>query len=210
MDSNCGLNANEIGWLPGEVLMINPNSKAPQVITPASLPQHMVTYPASLLALQKELQGYSGSRQGEGSKGNVSPELYDASIWQSQYQTRLRTRLLSEPIQRLAQMVFYIDAHYKQVADKVAVPERGDLNFVDWEPISPGDMPGYDAYLDEGSLRTMSASAMRSVVAALGKAQMLPNEYVLDALDIPNAKELAETKMRELELAAMGKVKRPR
>lgn len=208
MDSNCGLDPNGIGWLPGEILMINPQSKEPKVLAPAPLPQHMVSYPASLLALQKELQGYSQSRQGQQGAGNVSPDLFDATLYQSQTQTRLRTRMMAESIQRLAQMVFYIDGRYKGMADKIAVPERGELKYVDWQPIESLDR--YDAILDDASLRVMSASAMRSVVSALAKAKMLPTEYILEALDVPNAKDLAEANMKELELAAMGKLKRPR
>jgi hypothetical protein len=208
LETNCGLDPQAIGWLPGEILMINPNSKPPVVLNPQSLPQHMMTFPASLLALQDELQGFSKGRQGQQGAGNISPDLFDASLWQSQYQTRLRARLLAESLQRLAQIVFYVDARYKGIADKMAVPDKGDLSYVEWSPIA--NYSDYDAFLDEGSLRVMSASAMRSVVAALGKAGMLPTSAVLEAADIPNASELAEQKNRELELAAMAKIKRPR
>lgn len=209
MDSNCGLDPSAIGWIPGEVLMINPNSKPPQVISPQPLPQHMIQYPASLLALQKELQGHTQARQGQPGAGNLSPELYDASIHQAQTSTRLRTRLLAETLQRLAQIVFYVDARYRNIADTIAVPIRGDLEHIEWQPIDDS-FDDYDTMLDEGSLKIMSASALKSVVAALAKAQMLPTSFVLDAFDIPNAKEVSEEKLRELELAAMGKLKRPR
>jgi hypothetical protein len=48
------------------------------------------------------------------------------------------------------------------------------------------------------------------VVSALAKAKMVPTEYVLETLDLPGAKELAESNIRELELAALSKLKRPR
>jgi hypothetical protein len=208
IETNTGIDPQAIGWLPGEVLMINAGSKPPVMVSPQGLPQQTFQFPAALLALQKELQGFSGARQGEQGAGNVSPDLFDASLFQSQYQTRLRTRLMAESIQRLAQIIFYVEARYKGIADRLPVPDKGELKYVGWEPIQSLD--SYDAYLDEGSLRVMSASAMRSVVGALAKAKMLPTSYILETLDIPNAKELAEENMRELELAAMSRLKKSR
>jgi hypothetical protein len=208
-EENTGLDPNSIGWLPGEVLVIHNNSKPPTVINPQALPQHMVTVPASLFALQKELQGFSEARQGQSGGGNVSPDLFDATLWQSHYQTRLRGRLLSEPLQRLAQTVFYIDARYKSVADRVPSMERGELSNAEWEPIGDS-MNKYDAHLDPGSLQVMSAGAMRSVVGALAKAKLLPTKYILESYGLPQAAELAEEATRELELGALAKTKKPR
>ena len=71
-------------------------------------------------------------------------------------------------------------------------------------------MDEYDAYLDPGSLRVISAGALRSVVSALAKAKMVPTKYVLETLDLPQADQLAEENIRELELQSMAKLKRPR
>ena len=65
-------------------------------------------------------------------------------------------------------------------------------------------------YLDEGSLSVLSGAALKSVVATMAKANMLPTEYVLETFDVPNAKELAEQKMQELELASLSRLKKPR
>lgn len=207
--NNTGLDPQGIGWLPGEVLMINQGSDPPQVIAPVALPQHMLTLPASLLSLQKELQGFSSARQGQQGSGNVSADLFDAAIWQSQPLTRLRGRLLAESIQRLASIVFYVEARYKNIADKRFMGiEKGEADYASWNPIE--SMDSYDAHLDEGSLRVLSGAALKSVVATLAKAQLLPTEFILDTFDIPNSKEVAEDKMRELELSALARVKRPR
>ena len=208
--ANTGLDPNAIGWMPGEVLVINQGSDPPQVIQPGPLPQHMLTLPATLLALQKELQGFSEARQGQSGGGNVSPDLFDATLWQSHYQTRLRGRLLAESLQRLAQIVFYVDARYKNIADRVPAMERGELSQTNWEPIKPESMDDYDAHLDPGSLKVMSAGAMRSVVAALAKSGMIPTKTVLETFDLPQASELAEENLREKEIAAMGKLRKPR
>jgi hypothetical protein len=207
--NNTGLDPQGIGWLPGEVLMINQGSDPPQVIAPVALPQHMMTLPAALLSLQKELQGYSQARQGNPGNGNVSADLFDAALWQSQPLTRLRGRLLAESIQRLASIVFYVEGRYKSISDQRFIGiEKDEAAYAKWSPMN--SMDKYDAYLDEGSLRVLSGAALKSVVATMAKANMLPTEYVLETFDVPNAKELAEQKMQELELASLSRLKKPR
>jgi hypothetical protein len=207
---NTGLDPNSIGWLPGEVLVIKNNSDPPTVVPITPMPQHMITVPASLFALQKELQGFSEARQGQSGGGNVSPDLFDATLWQSHYQTRLRGRLLSESLQRLAQIVFYTDARYKNIKDRVFVPNEGDMSTADWEPIDSASMDKYDAHLDPGSLKVVSAGAMRSVVMALSKTGMIPTKTVLETFDIPNSGEIAEENIQEKGLAALGKLRKPK
>jgi hypothetical protein len=212
LDQRTGLDPNNIGWLPGEVLLINQGAPPPTVSQIQPLPQHMMTLPASLLALQKELQGFSEARQGQSGGGNVSSDLFDATLWQSHYQTRLRGRLLAESLQRLAQIVFYVDARYKSIADRVFVPNQGkdESSVAEWEPIGAESMDKYDAHLDPGSLKVVSGGAMRSVVSALAKAQLLPTKYVLNAFDLPAADEIAEEQTKQLELGAMARLRKPR
>lgn len=207
--SNSGLDPQAIGWLPGEVLMINPGSEPPQVISPQPLPQHMITVPASLLALQKELQGYTQARQGNPGAGNISVDLFDATMYASQAMTRLRARMLAESIQRLAQMVFYVQGRYSQITDKRFLGlEQNRPTFASWNPIQT--MDDYDAYLDEGSLRVLSGTALKSVISALGQAGLVPTGTMLENLDIPDAQKMADERNRELELQALGKLRKPR
>jgi hypothetical protein len=209
---NTGIDPNSIGWLPGEIVVIKNNSDPPVVINPQPLPQHMITVPASLFSLQKELQGFSESRQGQSGGGNVSPDLFDATLWQSHYMTRLRGRLLSESLQRLAQIVWYVDARYKSIADRVFVPNAGknEPQSAEWEPINSDSLDDYDAHLDPGSLQVVSAGAMRSVIMALSKTGMIPTKTVLETFSIPQAGELADENYQEKALAAMGKLRKPR
>lgn len=208
--NNTGLDPSAIGWLPGEVLTINQGSEAPTVINPPQLPQQMSTVPLSLLALQKELQGYSQARQGQASAGNISADLFDATLWQSQTITRLRARLLAESIQRLASILFYVNARYISVQDTLFTGmEKGEPDFASWRPPT-SSLDSFDVHLDEGSLRVMSASALRSVVGALSKSGLLPTRTVLEAFDVPAAGEIADEKEKEMALAALSKLKRPR
>lgn len=210
LENDTGLDPQAIGWLPGEVLMINRGSQPPKVINPQPLPQHMLTLPATLLGIQKELQGYNAARQGTTQPGNTSAELYDATLWQSQPMTRLRGRMLAEELQRLAQILFYVDAGYRNLPDRILGNDRGEPTFSNWNPIEPGKLGEYEAQLDEGSLQVLSAATLRSIVSAMGKANLLPTRFLYETLGLPNAEELAEERTRELELAAMGKLKRPR
>lgn len=112
---------------------------------------------------------------------------------------------MSEPLQRLAQIVYYCDARYKTSIDR-RIDQGSDSGFVSWRPTQRWE--DYDVELDRGSMRVMSASAMRSVAGALAKAQMLPTKDVLEAFDWPNAENTAEERTRELELAAISKTKK--
>lgn len=206
--SNTGLVASDIGWLPGEILTIHPQSDPPQVIAPPPFPPQMIQAPQILLGLQKELMGYGGTRQGDVQPGNISADLFDASLWQQQGLTRMRTRLLAEPLQRLAQMVFYIEARYRITPDKRVDQSAKDLGFVNWEPTQR--WADYDIELDKGALKMLSAAQLRTVIAALSKENLLPTETVLEAFNVPHAQEIAQEKMQELQLSALGRLKRPR
>jgi hypothetical protein len=210
VDQRTGLDPNAFGWLPGEVLVIHQGAPPPTVLAPTPLPQHMIQLPASLLSLQKELQGFSESRQGKPSEGNISADLFDASLWQAHYMTRLRGRLLSESLQRLAQIVFYVDARYKSIADRIPSLEKNDFQQYQWTPIAPDSYSDYDAHLDPGSLQIISAGAMRSVLAALSKSGVIPTRTLLEGFNVPGAAEIAEENMQEKGLQAMGRLKRPR
>ena len=209
IDNNCGLDKGDIGWMPGEVLMVNQGTRDPRVIPINQLPQHMIQLPDALLARQKELQGFTEARQGNPGAGNISPDLFDAALWQSKPMTRLRGRLLAESLLRMSQIIFYTMARYQKISNSLPGAIRGgELNMATWEPA--GSLDDYDMYLDEGSMSVMSQTMLRSTIAGLAKAHMVPTKTALEAAGIPEASELAEEAMREAELAALGRIKRPR
>jgi hypothetical protein len=206
--NNTGLLAQEIGWIPGEVLTINAQSDPPVVITPNAFPPQMIQAPQILLEMQRELMGYGQTRSGQTQPGNISSDLFDATLWQQQALTRMRCRLLSEPLQRLAEMVFYVETRYKNFPDRRVDPGGQGKGFLYWHPAQYGDE--YDIEFDQDSLRMLSSSGLRSVVAALAKANMIPTQMVLESFGVPHAAELSEQHMRELELGAMQRLRRPR
>jgi hypothetical protein len=208
IEQNTGIDPSGLGWLPGEVVMINSGAKHPEVLNPPPFSAQSLTMPAALLQLQKELQGFTQARQGEASAGNVSADLYDATLWQSKPMTRLRARLLAESLQRLASIVFYVQGRYQQTGQKLSDLEGQEVVRREWTPIKSGDE--YDIHLDPGSLEVLSSSMMKSLVMGLAKANMLPTGEILKSVGLPNAEEIAERKLQEMELGAVSKLKRPR
>lgn len=209
--NDTGIDIDAFGGMPGEVQIINQGSQAPVPVYPKEMPASFMGLPQALMAMQKQLQGFTPARSGEPSQGNVSADLFDASVFQSQYLTRLRGRLLAESIQRTAQIVYYMMARFLTQEQSFAVlqPGGGGVQSHKWTPTGGGGQ-AYDVYLDPGSISPISGSALRSIMLGLAKAGMVPTKALLESLDIPGAGELADQVEQQQALAALAKLKRPR
>jgi hypothetical protein len=202
-----GIDPDAFGGMPGEVQVIRAGSQIPQQVWPKEMPSHMAQLPALLLQLQKQLQGFTPQRSGQPGQGNVSADLFDASIFQAQYLTRMRGKLMAQTVQRLSQMVFYYMARFLR-RSVFADPHGGDVQHHEWTQVDSTE--DYEVMLDEASINPVSGAALRTLVMALGKTGQLPLKYIYEALNIPGGAEMAEEKTREMELAALSKLKRPR
>src|SRR6185437_9997310 len=100
IDKSSGIGADTYLGLPGEILTYNAGSTPPKIEWPAPMPQHLVGLPMQLLALQKELHGYTQSRQGNPGAGNVGSDLFDAAVGQAQKLTVLKGMFLARSVQR--------------------------------------------------------------------------------------------------------------
>lgn len=207
IDERTGLKAEEFGGIPAQVCIINANAPVPESKAPAPMPAHLVQIPQQLLQLQKELQGFTPARSGQQQAGNIGADLNDASIFQSQYLTRMRARMMAESVQRAAELVFWTMRNYQQ-GTKFTNVSNGDIQMTAWPEL--GDIEDYEVYLDHTSIRPMSAAAMRTMVMGLLDKGHVPLRWALEALDVPDAEEIADMQRNELELAAMSKLKRPR
>lgn len=205
IDENTGITTESFGGLPGEVQIINANSRPPQLIAPTPMPVHMTQLPQMLLALQKELQGYSESRQGQPGPGNISPDLFEASLYQSKTLTRCRERLLAHSVKEIAEQVFDHMATY--YTGQRAFPSM-DENFetIPWLPLSDSNKLGL--YIDPNSLQPISKSALRTMAPALRQAGALDVLTFLKAIDFPNSEEVAEKMNQELMLSALAKARK--
>jgi hypothetical protein len=197
-----GITAEAFGGLPGEVQIMQPNSRPPVQVWPNQMPQHMVQLPQYLLALQKELQGITPSREGQPGPGNISPELFEASLYQSKTITRCRERLLARSVHRLAEQIF--DLMVVNYKGRRAFPTVNE-NFttIPWLPLADNNQLGL--YIDPTSLMPISRSAMRQMAIPLREAGALDVQSFLEYLEVPNAAEVAQKMNREMQLAALSK-----
>lgn len=202
IDESTGITTEAFGGLPGEVQIINSNSRPPTLIAPTPMPQHMTQLPQMLLSLQKELQGYTDARQGQAQAGNISPDLFEASLYQSKTLTRCRERLLARSVKEIAEQLFDHMATY--YTGQRAFPSI-DENFetIPWEPLSTTNKLGL--YIDPTSLAPISKSALRTMAPALRQAGALDILTFLKAIDFPDAENVAQKMDREMQLAAIAK-----
>ena len=210
VDEATGLTADDFAGLPAEIQIVNSQSRYPEVKWPAPLPAHMTQLPNLLLDMQRRLQGHTPARQGQTSPGNQSADLYDSTIFQSQFLTRLRSRLMSEPIQAVAEMVFYTMCRFYRDGQAFAGVTKDNVEWAKWESIDDSSLEGYDLILDPASLKPVSMTALRGIVMELMKGGQVPLKFALQTLDVPNADELAEDARQQQELAALTRLKRPR
>jgi hypothetical protein len=214
VDEATGLRATEVGGIPGQVLVINANSKPPQTVWPSALPQHFLSMPDLLLSKQKELFGVTPQRQGDIGKGNVAFDLFDAAIYQAEPMKRLRSQLLSYSIQDIAEISYFMMCAFMQDSQRFPSPGPGDfmmnreMEFSTWEPVDQAEIKEHEIYMDEASLRPISQMAFQKFVMGLRQGGMISNRRALEWLEIPDAKEAADEVENEERLAALAKVKR--
>lgn len=208
-DERTGLDPYDFGALPGEIRIINAGSPVPEVKWPSAMPAHFTQLPELLLAKQRLLHGFTPARAGQSGAGNISQDLFDATVFQSQVLTRMRAKLMAPSIQQLAETVFYCMMRYYR--QEQAFPGFGkEISMVPWQPAPDDWADAYEAYLDPGSIKPLSASYLRSLVSTLMDKGKVPLEFALDVLEVPGGAEIAERQREELELGAMNKLKRPR
>lgn len=202
-----GIDIDAYGGMPGEVQVYR-GDKPPTITWPNQIPQHMTQIPEVLLQKVARYLGWNPQRQGEAGQGNISPELFDASVFQSQSMLRMKARLLSETYHRLTQMAFYMMARFKTLEDRLRPPRSAKQEATIWKPLPEG--AEVDMELDETSIDVLSSQMLKNLVVALGKAGAVPNRFVLETLQIPNAAEIADAATKQQELAALAKLRRPR
>jgi hypothetical protein len=202
-----GIDIDAYGGLPGEVQVYR-GDKPPTITWPNQIPQHMTQIPELLLQKTARYVGWNPERQGQSGGGNISPELFDAAVFQGQSLLRMKARMLSETYSRLTSMAFYMMVRFKTIEDRMRPPRGDDKQSTTWSPVPEG--AEVEMELDETSVDAMSASMMKNLVMALAKTGQIPTDFLFQTLGLPNADELAEKGMRQMELAAMAKLKKPR
>jgi hypothetical protein len=201
-----GIDIDAYGGLPGEVQGYR-GDKPPTITWPPPIPNHMMQIPEVLLQKVARYVGWTPERQGQAGQGNISPELFDAAVFQSQSLLRMKARMLAEAYQRLCQMAFYMMVRFKRLADNLRPAIDGKSRAL-WTPLPPD--AEVDLVLDETSIDTVSATMMKNLVVALGRLGQVPSKFVLQTLGVPNAEQIADEATKQQELAALARLRRPR
>lgn len=202
IDESTGITTESFGGLPGEVQIINANSRPPTLLAPTPMPQHMTQLPQMLLGLQKELQGYTDSRNGQPGAGNISPDLYEASLYQSKSLTRCRERLLAMSVRQIAEQMFdHMATYYTGQRSFPSMNENFET--IPWLPLAESNKLGL--FIDPTSLTPISKSALRTMAMPMRQAGALDLLSFLKALDYPDAENVAAKMDREMQLAAIAK-----
>jgi hypothetical protein len=206
IDSACGISPEDFGGLPGEVRVYNTQGKMPEMKAPVPFPQHFLTYPQTLLNMQKELWGFSQPRQGNPGAGNVGNELFESAVLQSQSITRLRGKLLATSIERAANMLFQHMARYQTGGH---YPDfEGGFKLNQWKQVPERELHDYSLWLDPASINPISSQALRRMLLELRKLQAIDTRTLLQELEVPGASQIADRADIEHAMEALSKLKR--
>lgn len=200
--TNTGLDWETFAGIPAQIVQINPGSEF-KIQYPPPMPPDMIEAPWRMLDMQRRLLGFQDARSGAPSKGNVSAELTETEISQAQSVTRLRSRMLRDVVQRMAEMIFARMAFgYSQPR---AIPAIAGEEFkpLIWEPLAEPDL--YAVYVDPASFTIMSKTMLRRMSLLLRKLNVLDRKAVLEAIGWPDADAVAKRMDQAETMAAMVK-----
>lgn len=205
VDLNTGIDVEAFGGMPGEVQQINPNSRVPEVKTGAVMPQQAYKFPADLLEMQRNLHGMTPARQGNPGAGNISTELFDASVLQASGLLQLSGRLQYATLSNLATAMYQTMCRY---IPKRNMPFHGPegMTTIEWQGILRPDQH-HELYLDEDSVKPLSDAVIKKMLPELMKTGVVNTKRGLEMLNFPGADEVAEEQKQQQELAALAKVR---
>jgi hypothetical protein len=201
-----GIDIDAYGGIPGEVQVYR-GEKAPTLTWPQAIPQHMTQVPEVLLQKVARYLGFTPERQGQTGEGNISTDIFDAALFQSQSLLRMKARFLAESYQRICQLAFHMMVRFKTIED-VLQPARGNRQASVWTPI-PDSAEAF-LEMDDTSVDSISSAMLKKLVVPLAKLGVIPPKFALETIGIPHADELAEAAEKQMALAALAKLKRPR
>lgn len=208
IDSNSKIDLNSFQGLPAEVVEYDGMAgKPPQFETPNAIQESVMKLIEWMMNKQKELQGFNPSREGTPGAGNLSAELYEASIFQSKVLTRCRARLLAHSVSQIASLIFDMMAtYYKQ--SKIYPTTEGQFSINTWKTGDGFAARKMSLHIDPISLMPISQAAMRQMAPMLKETGSIDTQTLLEALGVPDAAGIAARTSRELALQALQKARR--
>lgn len=196
--TNTGLDWETFAGIPAQIVQINPGSEF-KIQYPPPMPADMIKAPWTMLDMQRRLLGFQDSRTGAGQRGNVSAELTETEISQSQSTTRLRARMLHAMVQRLAEMIFARMAYGYSQPRAIPCVDGEEFKPVVWEPLP--DPRKYAVYVDPASFTVMSKTMIRRMSLLLRKMNVIDRKATLTSIGFPDADAIA-SRMDKAEAAA--------
>jgi hypothetical protein len=198
---NSGIKQSDFGGVPGEKHIYH-GDKPPSFVAPAAFPESSIKFPQTLLQHQRDLQGFSGSRQGDAGQGNVSVDLFDASVLRSQGLTQLRGRLASQGILELGSGMAYtmMDLLPSQVMPYKGAD--GAFGTVKWT--KPDSIDDHEMFLDVGAFHAQSQVIVRRIAEQLAAKGVIGVGEFLTMIGYPGAERIGKEAEEKQALAALA------
>lgn len=200
---NHGLDLESFVSIPGQIVGLNAGADI-DIKYPPQMPADMVQAGERMLNLQRRILGFSEQRMGQGGRGNVSPDLTETDISQSQAGTRLRAKFLYHAVQRLCEMIFARMVREYTTTRYIPAVEGEKFEPIKWEPVERPER--YAVYVDPVSFQVMSRSALRRLCLALYKMQAIDRRAVLETLGWPDWEAVAQRLDKNEQMMAMAKL----
>jgi hypothetical protein len=167
---------------------------------PPQMPPDMIQAPWQMLDMQRRILGFAPPRMGQGGKGNVSPELTETEIAQSQGTTRLRAKHLYHCVQRISEMMVARMIRKYTIPRAIPATEGEEFKPVVWQPVEDPYDTDWSVYVDPASFQVMSRSMLRRLGLALYRMGAIDRKAVLEALGWADWEEVSK-RMDEAEKA---------
>jgi hypothetical protein len=201
--TNTGLDWESFAGIPAQIVQINPGSTF-DIKYPNPMPPDMIQAPERLLNLQRRILGFPDSRQGTGGKGNVSAEMTETEISQSQGPTRLRARMLYFTVQRIAEVLLNMMARHYTTPRAIPAVEGESFKPVVWTPL-PEDHE-YSVYVDPASFQIMSNTMLKRLSLALYRLHAIDRHSLLETIGWPDWESVARRLNQAEAAAAQAKI----
>lgn len=205
IDTNTGIDIEAFGGMPGEVQQVNPNSRIPEVKYGGNMPSQAFQFPDAMLKLQRGLHGMTDARQGNPGAGNISTDLFDASVLQASGLLQLSGRLQYFSLSLLSTAMYRTMAKF---ISRRSIPYRAadGMTTAEWKGTLRPDTH-HEIYLDAASVQPLSDAIVRKMAPELMKTGVLSTKRGLELLNFPGADQIADEQKEQLELQALAKVK---
>jgi len=204
-----GLNADSVLGLPGERIIVrgvDGVDKAFKIVTPPQFPDQLWNMDDALLNKMRITFGHDDTRQGKLPAGNVSSNLFDASLSRASGLTNIRARLMEPAIQLAAELVYSTMLRY-QNPTMFPLPneQSGAMDFIRWSGASPQAFDDWELLVDPASIRAMSSAMARQYAMLLRNMGILPVKDTLVALGWPDAERIAADVQRDQQMQLLSR-----